>query len=62
MHTLTKFSLSLLPYYCINMDAINNALYALILQDKPNISVATKLYNVDRSTLSKRFRRVTILR
>ena len=41
------------------MDAIDNALQALTLQDKPNISATAKTYHVDRSTLSRRFRGVT---
>jgi uncharacterized protein YoaH (UPF0181 family) len=41
------------------MDAIKLALQDLRLSDKPNISATAKLYNVDRSTLSRRHRNVT---
>lgn len=37
------------------MDSIDAALQELKLQDKPNISATAKAYNIDRSTLSRRF-------
>ena len=41
------------------MEAIELALQDLRLQDVPNISATAKLYNVDRSTLSRRYNKVT---
>ena len=37
------------------MESINKALESLTLQDNPNISATAREYNIDRSTLSKRF-------
>jgi hypothetical protein len=41
-------------YYSTNMNLIEAALKELTLLDKPNISAITKVYNIDRSTLSRR--------
>jgi hypothetical protein len=41
------------------MELIELALQDLRLSDIPNISATAKLYNVDRSTLSRRHRNVT---
>jgi hypothetical protein len=46
-------------YYTTNMDAIELALKDLRLQDKTNISATARVYNVQRSTLSRRFNKVT---
>jgi hypothetical protein len=46
-------------YYSTNIDAIELAIQDLRFLDKPNISATAKLYNVDRSTLSRRHREVT---
>jgi hypothetical protein len=48
-------------YYSTNMDPINVALQDLRLSDKPNISAIATLYNVNRSTLSRRHRELTNL-
>ena len=37
------------------MESIDKALESLTLQDNPNISATAREYNIDRSTLSKRF-------
>jgi hypothetical protein len=44
------------------MDPIKLALKDLRLLDKPNISATAKVYNVDRSNLSRRFNNVTNLK
>jgi hypothetical protein len=41
------------------MDSINAALAALELQDPPNYTATAKLYNIDRTTLSRRHRGIT---
>ena len=41
------------------MDSIDKAVQTLTLQDKPNISATAKSYHVDRSTLSRRFHKVS---
>ena len=46
-------------YYSTNMDAIEAALEDLKLQDTKNITTVAKLHGVDRSTLRRRFNRVT---
>jgi hypothetical protein len=43
------------------MDPIELALKDLRLSDKPNITATVKVYNVDRSNLSRRFNNVTNL-
>ena len=48
-------------YYSTNIDAIEAALEDLKLQDKKNISAVAKLHGVERSTLSRRWNRVTNL-
>ena len=46
----------------INMDSIEAALADLKLQETPNYTVTAKKYGVDRTTLSRRHRGVTIKR
>ena len=41
------------------MDPINAALAALELQDPPNYTWTAKEFNVNRTTLSRRYRRIT---
>ena len=41
------------------MDSIEAALESLKLQDTPDISATARLYNVQRSTLSRRFNGVS---
>ena len=48
--------------YSTTMDSIGKALQALTLQDKPNISATAREYNVDRSTLSRRFKKGSVSR
>ena len=50
---------TLTRYYSTNIDAMEAALKDLNLQDKKNISEVANLHRVDRSTLSRRFNRVT---
>ena len=45
--------------YTIKMDPINAALAALELQDSPNYTWTAKEFNVNRTTLSRRHRRIT---
>ena len=59
MHTFRNSSLSLIINNSTTMDAIDKALQSLQLQDNPNVSATADNYNVDRSTLSRRFRGVT---
>ncbi|HEV7738334.1 MAG TPA: transposase [Chlamydiales bacterium] len=42
------------------MAPIDEALAELVLYDKPNISATARKYEIDRSTLSRRFRGVTV--
>lgn len=46
-------------YYSTNMDPIELAIEHLTLQDTKNLSTTTKLFNVDRSTLSRRWNGVS---
>ena len=41
------------------MDPINAALAALELQDPPNYTRTAKEFDINRSTLSRRYRRIT---
>lgn len=59
MHTLNRIDRTTTRVYTINMDSIALALKDLSLQDTPNIAATARLYNVDRSTLSRRFNKVT---
>jgi AraC-like DNA-binding protein len=44
------------------MDQIEAVLKELTLQDSPNITALAKKYGCDRTTLSRRFRKVTVSR
>ena len=59
MHTFIKIRVFTTPSYYITMDSITAAINDLKLQDKPNIAATAKRYEVERSTLSRRFRGVT---
>ena len=41
------------------MDPINAALAILELQDRPNYTWTAKEFNINRSTLSRRYRQIT---
>ena len=53
----TRFTLT--PNYLTNIELIKLTLKELTFLNKLNISIIIKLYNVDRSTLSRRHRRLT---
>ena len=59
MHEFRNFQLSSIYYNNINMDQIELALQDLSLQDKPNIAVTAEKFQVNRSTLSRRFNGVS---
>ena len=59
MHTFSEFEVFLTRYHPTNMDQIEAALQDLKLQDTKNISATAKQYGVQRSTLSRRFHRIT---
>ena len=54
-HTFFKIHLVSKTYYSTTMDSITAALQDLSLQTKPNISATARQYNIDRTTLSKRY-------
>ncbi len=58
--TLYAFiTLSFKLYYYINMDSIKAALKELRLDTTKSITLVVRVYNIDRSTLLRRFYRVT---
>ena len=59
MHTFQNSSLSLIINNSTTIDDIDKALQSLQLQDNPNVAATAKEHNVNRSTLSRRFRSVT---
>ena len=59
MNTFIEIQLTLITYQSTTMTSIDMAVQALRQQDKPNILAASKTYGVNRSTLSRRFNKVT---
>ena len=60
MHTFIEIQSTSFYYYTTNMDPIALALEQLTLDDSQSISAVAKQYQVNRSTLSRRFRNVTV--